>query len=68
MQQQPKVLGKQWFWSLIPYGEDSCAWIHVGSNIPSELMLIICCLLDSQQGLVIFDRESIKVMFSDGFF
>ncbi|KAK6296455.1 hypothetical protein J4Q44_G00325970, partial [Coregonus suidteri] len=49
-------------WCLIRYaGEDSCAWIHVGSNIPSELMLIVCCcLLDLQQGLDTFNRESVK--------
>ena len=52
------------FWCLIRYaGEDICAWIHAGSNIPSKLMLIIrCCLLDLQQGLVRFSRGSIKVI------
>ena len=72
MQQKPKCRKKRCsggmsriLWCLIRYtGEDSCAWIHVGSNIPSELMLIICCcLLDLQYGLVRFNRKSIKVMF-----
>lgn len=43
------------------------AWIHFGFNIPSELMLIICCgLLDLQQGLRLTEKkhQDNELMFS----